>query len=237
MEKIIQEMRRLEGLIEYHSKKYHDEDSPEISDYEYDRLFERLKTLEKEYPRFASPNSPTFRVGGHVAEKFEKVSHPVRLGSLTDVFDYEGVADFYRRVKTQFPDADFVVECKIDGLSVALEYIDGIFVRGATRGNGLVGEDVTRNLKTIRSVPLVINQKLPRLIVRGEVYMPKKNLRPIKRKAGGGGACPLCQSEKRGGGVAASAGFKAVRRKEAGNFRFQYSALRYTCSSYPRGMP
>ena len=174
MEKIIQEMRRLEGLIEYHSKKYHDEDSPEISDYEYDKLFERLKTLEKEYPRFASPNSPTFRVGGHVAEKFEKVSHPVRLGSLTDVFDYEGVADFYRRVKTHFPDADFVVECKIDGLSVALEYIDGIFVRGATRGNGLVGEDVTRNLKTIRSVPLVINQKLPRLIVRKSIY-PKSS--------------------------------------------------------------
>lgn len=182
MEKIIEEMRSLEKQIEYHSKKYYDEDSPEISDYEYDMLFERLKALESQYPQYASPASPTHRVGGHVAEKFEKVSHPVRLGSLTDVFDYQGVADFYRRVKAQFNDADFVVECKIDGLSVALEYIDGIFVRGATRGDGLVGEDVTQNLKTIRSIPLRLNKKIPRIIVRGEVYMPKKIFARLNEK-------------------------------------------------------
>ncbi|MDD4124238.1 MAG: NAD-dependent DNA ligase LigA [Eubacteriales bacterium] len=182
MDIIKQEMRSLEEQIAYHSKKYHDEDLPEISDYEYDMLFERLKTLEAAYPQYASSSSPTKRVGGHVAEKFIKVTHPVRLGSLTDVFDYNGVADFYQKTKALFPDADYAVESKIDGLSVALEYIDGVFVRGATRGDGLMGEDVTENLKTVRSVPLAINEKLPRLIVRGEVYMPKKVFARLNEK-------------------------------------------------------
>ena len=180
-------MRSLEEQLVYHSKKYYDDDEPEISDYEYDMMFERLKKLEEEYPEYASLSSPTKRVGGHVAERFEKVTHPVRLGSLTDVFDYEGVGAFERSMKEKYPDDDFVVEYKIDGLSVALEYIDGVFVKGATRGDGLVGEDVTENLKTVRSIPLVLNEKLPHLIVRGEVYMPRKAFEKLneKREAAG----------------------------------------------------
>ena len=175
-------MRSLEEQIVYHSKKYYDEDSPEISDYEYDMMFDQLKKLEEQYPDYASPSSPTKRVGGHVAERFEKVSHPVRLGSLTDVFDYDGVKAFKTSMNEQYTDDDFVVEYKIDGLSVALEYVDGVFVRGATRGDGLVGEDVTENLKTVRSIPLVLNEKLPHLIVRGEVYMPRSAFERLNRK-------------------------------------------------------
>lgn len=191
MDEIEREMRSLEEQITYHSKKYYDEDKPEISDYDYDMLFERLKTLEAAYPQYASPSSPIKRVGGHIAEKFEKVTHAVRLGSLTDVFDYSGVADFYQRTQSLYPGADYAVECKIDGLSVALEYTDGVFVKGATRGDGLIGEDVTENLKTVRSIPLAINEKLPRLIVRGEVYMPKKVFARLNEKREEEGLAPF----------------------------------------------
>jgi len=181
-EDVVKNMRSLEALIEYHSKKYYDEDAPEISDYEYDMMFEKLKTLEAEYPQFASPASPTRRVGGHVAERFEKVSHPVRLGSLTDVFDLDGVRGFVDPILENYPQTDFCVENKIDGLSVALEYADGVFVRGATRGDGLVGEDVTENLKTVRSIPLRLTEPLPRIIVRGEVYMPRRVFDKLNEK-------------------------------------------------------
>ena len=181
-EDIKKTMRSLEAQIEYHSKKYYDEDAPEISDYEYDIMFEKLKLLEAEHPELASPASPTHRVGGHVAERFEKVTHPVRLGSLTDVFDYEGVRAFAEPLINERPGLGFCVENKIDGLSVALEYRDGVFVRGATRGDGLVGEDVTQNLKTVRSIPLKLTEPLPHIIVRGEVYMPKKVFEKLNEK-------------------------------------------------------
>ncbi|MFA7098637.1 MAG: NAD-dependent DNA ligase LigA [Eubacteriales bacterium] len=175
-------MRDLEKQISFHQKKYHDEDSPVISDYEYDMLFKRLLELEESNPSLASPVSPTKRVGGHVAERFEKSRHPVRLGSLNDVFDYSGVFDFYKKVKNLYPDEDFVVEKKIDGLSVSLEYIDGVFTKGVTRGDGLVGEVVTENLKTLRTLPLMLSFPLPRLIVRGEVYMPKNVFASLNEK-------------------------------------------------------
>ncbi|MBO4501440.1 MAG: NAD-dependent DNA ligase LigA [Clostridia bacterium] len=181
-EDVVKTMRSLEAQLEYHSKKYYDEDAPEISDYEYDMMFEKLKLLESEYPQFASPSSPTHRVGGHVAERFEKVTHAVRLGSLTDVFDYAGVRDFAEKILAEYPKCEFCVENKIDGLSVALEYENGVFVRGATRGDGLVGEDVTENLKTVRSIPLRLNEPLPHIIVRGEVYMPKKVFEKLNEK-------------------------------------------------------
>ncbi len=167
-------MRELEKQLLYHAKKYYDEDSPEISDYDYDMLLEELKALEAEHPELASPSSPTRRVAGHVAEKFEKFSHEVPLGSLTDVFEKQGLVDFDAKIKELYPNATYVTECKIDGLSCALEYQNGVFVKGATRGDGFVGEDVTQNLLTIRSIPLSIPQKQGRVIVRGEVYMPKK---------------------------------------------------------------
>lgn len=172
--KIISEMRELEEKIEYHSRLYYELDSPEISDSEYDKMFDRLKKLEEAYPQFASPSSPTKRVGGRVAERFEKVKHVVPLGSLTDVFSFEELYAFDKRIKQAEPDAEYVTECKIDGLSVALEYEDGIFVRGLTRGDGTFGEDVTDNLRTIKSIPLKLKEPVKRLIVRGEVYMPKK---------------------------------------------------------------
>lgn len=172
---IEKEMRELEKALEYHSKRYYEDDSPEISDYEYDAMFERLKKLESEYPQLASLTSMTHRVGGAVAERFEKVRHRETMGSLTDVFSTEEVYDFCGKVKSAYPQADFVTEAKIDGLSVSLTYENGVFVLGATRGDGEYGEDVTANLKTVRNIPLKLSTPNPPelLVVRGEVYMPK----------------------------------------------------------------
>ncbi|MBR6776800.1 MAG: NAD-dependent DNA ligase LigA, partial [Clostridia bacterium] len=172
---IEQEMRELEKALEYHSKRYYEDDDPEISDYEYDAMFDRLKKLEQEYPQYASPASMTHRVGGAVADRFEKVRHSVPMGSLTDVFSPEEVISFCGKVKEAYPQADFVVEAKIDGLSVSLTYEKGVFVLGATRGDGDYGEDVTANLKTVRNIPLKLDIANPpeTLVVRGETYMPK----------------------------------------------------------------
>lgn len=167
-------MRELEKQLEYHSRLYYVEDSPEISDYDYDMLFKELCRLEEEYPQFASKTSPTKRVGGEALQKFNEVIHNIPLDSLADVFDYGEVNDFIARMKSYDPDCDFSVECKIDGLSVSLVYENGVFVRGATRGNGKVGEDVTENLKTIRTIPLKLDCDEPYVEVRGEVYMSKK---------------------------------------------------------------
>ncbi len=154
--------------------KYYVLDDPEMPDFEYDRLLRELEELEAKYPEYALPDSPTTRVGGQALSQFEKVIHPVPLMSLQDVFSTEELTEFLDKMKEAYPDAAFSVEPKIDGLSVALEYVDGQFVRGATRGDGNVGEDVTENLKTIRSIPMTIPDAPPRLIVRGEVFMPKK---------------------------------------------------------------
>ena len=165
----------LRKLIAYHSKRYYENDAPEISDFEYDKMFEELKQLEAEHPEYYSPTSPTQRVGGMALDKFEKVKHEVRMGSLTDVFDFDALRDFIRRVKNEAgQDTTFTVEPKIDGLSVSLKYENGILVTGATRGDGNVGEDVTANIKTIRSIPLELNESI-NITVRGEVYMPHKS--------------------------------------------------------------
>ena len=173
--------KRIEELreqINYHSIKYYVYDAPEISDFEYDALFDELKKLEEAHPEYDSPTSPTKRVGGAVLDKFEKVTHRNRMGSLDDVFDYEAVSGFVRDMK-QFGDITFSVEPKIDGLSVCLHYEDGVFTQGATRGDGLVGENVTENLKTVGSIPLHLTQNVPLLEVRGEVYMPKKSFEAL----------------------------------------------------------
>ena len=181
--------KRIEELrekINYHSIKYYVYDAPEISDFEYDAMFDELKKLEEAHPEFDSPTSPTKRVGGAVLDKFEKVQHRNRMGSLDDVFDYDAVKGFVRDMK-QFGDVSFSVEPKIDGLSVCLHYETGVFTQGATRGDGLVGENVTENLKTVGSIPLHLTQSVPLLEVRGEVYMPKKSfeaLNEIQEKNG-----------------------------------------------------
>ena len=159
--------------------RYYVLDNPTMPDFEYDRLLRELENLEAEYPEFALPDSPTKRVGGEALSKFEKVNHPVSLMSLQDVFSLEELDDFLVKILQDNPNTEFTVEPKIDGLSVALEYENGVFVRGATRGDGEVGEDVTENLKTIYSIPMTIPNAPARLIVRGEVYMPKKSFEKL----------------------------------------------------------
>ena len=177
--------KRIDELTEqinYHRKKYYLDDAPEITDDEFDALMRELENLEKEYPEYKSPSSPTVRVGGYVAEKFGKVTHNVPLKSLTDVFSPEELRDYLDKCREELGYKPvFDVEYKIDGLSVSLEYRDGVFVRGATRGDGTVGEDITENLKTIQDIPLEISCKCPYLCVRGEVYMPKKAFAHLNR--------------------------------------------------------
>ena len=166
-------IQELTALLNEANTKYYVLDAPEMPDFEYDRLLRELEELEAANPELALPDSPTKRVGGEALSQFEKVQHPVPLMSLQDVFSTEELREFLDKMKEAFPGAEFSVEPKIDGLSVALEYENGTFVRGATRGDGQVGEDVTENLKTIRSIPMTIPDAPLRLIVRGEVFMPK----------------------------------------------------------------
>ena len=169
-----EQIQALTKTLEEANYHYYVLDDPQMEDYEYDRLLRQLEELEALHPELASPLSPTKRVGGQALSQFEKVEHPVPLESLQDVFSMEELGEFDARVREAAPEAVYTVEPKVDGLSVALEYLDGQFVRGATRGDGRVGEDVTENLKTIRSIPMVLEDAPKRLIVRGEVFMPKK---------------------------------------------------------------
>ncbi len=171
-------IEQLAALLTEAGYRYYVLDDPDMPDYEYDRLLRELEELEKAYPQYARTDSPTQRVGGEALSKFREVTHPVPLMSLQDVFSMEELADFLEKAQDG-REVAFSVEPKIDGLSVALEYENGHFVRGATRGDGNVGEDVTENLKTIRSIPMTIENAPPRLIVRGEVYMPKKSFQKL----------------------------------------------------------
>ena len=174
------EIEKLRRELEYHSRLYYVEDAPVISDYEFDMLMQRLKALEAEHPELITPNSPTQRVGGQALSKFEQVQHQVPLESLTDVFSLDELYAFGERMDALLVEPHgYTVEPKIDGLSMSLEYENGVFVRGATRGDGLVGENVTENLRTVRSLPLRIENAPARLIVRGEVYMSKAVFREL----------------------------------------------------------
>ena len=175
IESVKKEILSLRAEIEKNARLYYEEDAPEISDFEYDRMFRRLQDLEAEYPSLDSPDSPTKRVGGRALDKFEKFTHTVRMGSLTDVFSFEELDAFLERMREGLGEEPrYSVEPKIDGLSVSLIYENGVFVRGATRGDGFVGEDVTENLRTVRSIPLKLSEPIPYLNVRGEVYMPRR---------------------------------------------------------------
>lgn len=170
------ELERLRREVAYHAKKYYVDDAPEISDYDYDMLYRRLEELEAAHPEFFDPSSPTQRVGGSPLERFEKVTHRVPLNSLADVFSFEELAAYFDGAEPRLAEAgikpEWSVEPKIDGLSVALTYERGVFVRGATRGDGYVGEDVTQNIRTIFSLPMTLPEPLD-ITVRGEVYMPR----------------------------------------------------------------
>ncbi len=185
-EKARKRIEELRKTVEYHANKYYNEDNPEISDFEYDMLMVELRNLEKEFPEFMSANSLTQKVGGKVKEGFNKVEHEVPLQSLQDVFSFEEVIEFLNRIEKQavennIPEVKYVVETKIDGLSSALEYKDGKFIRGATRGNGLVGEDVTENLKTIKTIPKEIKDKI-NITVRGEVFISKSDFEKLNQE-------------------------------------------------------
>lgn len=178
-----QEIEQLREELQQANYNYYVLDAPTMSDYDFDHKLRRLEELEQAHPQFVTPESPTQRVGGKAAEGFAEVAHEVPLESLQDVFDFSEVEDFQHRVLEGLDgQAEFDVEPKVDGLSVALEYRDGAFVRGATRGDGQIGEDVTENLRTIRSVPLRLPEALPHLIVRGEVYMAKKTFEELNRR-------------------------------------------------------
>lgn len=175
-------IKELTEILTDANYRYYVLDNPVMQDFEYDRLLRELEVLEEAHPELASADSPTKRVGGEALSQFEKVTHPVPLMSLQDVFSMEELHDFLNKVKAAQPDAAFSVEPKIDGLSVALEYVDGVFLRGATRGDGNVGEDVTENLKTIKSIPMRLDNAPSRLIVRGEVFMPKKSFEKLNER-------------------------------------------------------
>ena len=173
-------IQKLRKQLLYHAKKYYVEDDPEISDYEYDRMYAELLRLEAENPEFFDPESPTQRVGGKALDKFEKVIHTVQMNSLSDVFSFEELEEFLERVEQSITGAFYSVEPKIDGLSVSLRYENGVFVQGATRGDGFVGEDVTQNLRTVFSLPMQLAEPL-NLTVRGEVYMPRSVFERLNR--------------------------------------------------------
>ena len=175
-------INELSEILKQANYQYYVLDDPQMPDFEYDRLLRELEELEAIHPEWIQPDSPTQRVGGEAVSQFEKVTHPVPLMSLQDVFSVEELNDFLGKILASFPGISFSVEPKIDGLSVALEYIDGKFVRGATRGDGQVGEDVTENLKTIRSIPMVLANAPAHLIVRGEVFMPKKSFEKLNQQ-------------------------------------------------------
>ena len=176
IEKKIEELRK---TLRYHSDRYYNDDAPEIEDYEYDMMMRELKELEEKYPEYDAPDSPTKKVGGVTDNSFESVAHSVRMESLQDAFSKDELREFSNRVEDTVSDVNYVVEPKIDGLSVSLEYRDGVFLRGSTRGNGDVGEDVSGNLRVIHNIPLKLNKSIPYIEVRGEVYMPKKSFERV----------------------------------------------------------
>ncbi len=212
--------------IDYHRKKYYLEDSPEITDDAFDALMHELQALEKEFPQFKKPTSPTTRVGGYVADKFEKVSHAVPLKSLTDVFSPEEVKEYLDKCRASIGyDVPFAVEYKIDGLSVSLEYENGVFVRGATRGDGQVGEDITENLKTVSAIPLELNERLPYLCVRGEVYMPKKAFAELNRKRDENGEQPFANPRNAAAGSLRQLDSRITAQRKLSVFIFNIQSI------------
>lgn len=174
----VERIKELRKTLTYHAKLYYVYDAPEISDYEYDMMFAELKALEERYPELEDPASPTHRVGGKALDKFEKVTHSVKMNSLSDVFSFGEVDEFISKTNAVAGDAEYSVEPKIDGLSVALTYENGVLVMGATRGDGTIGEDVTLNVKTIQTIPLKLSEPLS-FTIRGEVYMPKASFEKL----------------------------------------------------------
>ena len=224
--KIIERVEKLRRELNYHAQRYYVYDAPEISDYEYDMMYAELKKLEEENPSLYDPNSPTQRVGGKALDKFEKVTHTARMDSLADVFSFEEIEDFCSKMSDALGAPSYSVEPKIDGLSVSLSYENGQFVRGATRGDGVVGEDVTQNLRTVQSIPLTLSEPLT-LTVRGEVYMPRAVFEDINAKREAEGKALMANPRNAAAGSLRQLDSKitAERRLDIFVFNFQEGAL------------
>ena len=225
-EKIRERVEYLRRQLTYHAQRYYVYDSPEISDYEYDMMYAELKRLEEENPSLYDPNSPTQRVGGKALDKFEKVTHSVRMDSLADVFSFEETEDFCAKMSDALSAPKYSVEPKIDGLSVSLIYENGEFVRGATRGDGIVGEDVTLNLRTVQSIPLRLNEPLS-LTVRGEVYMPRAVFESINEKRAAEGRALMANPRNAAAGSLRQldSAITAERKLDIFIFNFQEGSL------------
>lgn len=217
--------QELTALLNYHNDRYYNLDSPEISDYEYDMLLRELENIEAEYPQIVTPLSPTQRVGGEKAEKFSAVVHKVVMESLHDSFSDLEVRDFDRKVKAVVPDARYVVEPKIDGLSVSCEYRNGVFVRGSTRGDGAVGEDVTENLMTIKSLPKRINNAPDFLEIRGEVYMSLDSFERIVKEQENNGEKPFKNPRNAAAGSLRQKDAKITAKRELDIFVFNIQQI------------
>ena len=230
MPNVEEKLRALRAKLLYHAKRYYVDDDPEISDYEYDMMYAELLKLEAAHPEFFDPSSPSQRVGGKPLDKFEKVTHTVQMNSLSDVFSFEELREFLDRVAETVPNAEYSVEPKIDGLSVSLRYENGVFVQGATRGDGFVGEDVTQNLRTIFSIPMQLTEPL-NLTVRGEVYMPRAVFERINLAREGAGQALLANPRNAAAGSLRQLDPKiaAERKLDIFIFNFQEGSL------YPDG--
>ena len=214
------EIEKLRDEIRYHNKRYYDDDDPEISDYEYDMLNQKLKNYEKDYPEFITKDSPTQKVGGHSKNIFSQVTHDVQMQSLQDVFSFEDVEDFVKKMQDEYGEnIEFTVETKIDGLSVSLEYENGRFVRGSTRGDGFVGEDVTENLKVVHGIPEKLNTN-DSFEVRGEVYLPRKEFENINEKLENAGKQILSNPRNAAAGTLRQLDSKLVKARNLSIFVF-----------------
>lgn len=218
--KIKDEIEKLRDEIRYHNKRYYDDDDPEISDYEYDMLNQKLKNYEKDYPEFITKDSPTQKVGGHSKNIFSQVTHDVQMQSLQDVFSFEDVVDFVKKMQDEYGEnIEFTVETKIDGLSVSLEYENGRLVRGSTRGDGFVGEDVTENLKVVHGIPENLNTN-DTFEVRGEVYLPRKEFESINEKLESAGKQILSNPRNAAAGTLRQLDTKLVKERNLSIFVF-----------------
>ena len=216
----ISELEQLKKTIAYHSNLYYQENRTEISDYEYDMLVNRVKSIENEFPQLITADSPTQKVQGMASSSFEKVVHTVKMESLLDAFSYDELRDFDRKVKDAVGKAQYVVETKIDGLSMSLEYVNGVFTRGSTRGDGTVGEDVTQNLATIKSIPKKIENAPRFLEVRGEVYMPRAVFLKLARQQEDEGKQPFKNPRNAASGSIRQKNSKITRERRLDIFIF-----------------
>ena len=223
--KIKDELDLLKSQVLYHSNLYYNENRTEISDYEYDMLMNRIKEIEGQYPQLVTEDSPTQQVQGLASSTFEKVTHTVKMESLLDAFSYDELYDFDRRVREAVDNPQYVVETKIDGLSMSLEYVNGVFTRGSTRGDGIVGEDVTANLATIRSIPKTIKNAPAFLEVRGEVYMPKEVFFELVAKQENEGKTPFKNPRNAASGSVRQKDSKITKERKLDIFIFNIQQI------------